>query len=84
MPPSATHVAAWPPAPLPLPRYRRRRYALAGEQPAESLVGEPLQEAMTASGETCLRLSEVPLEDTAAILRFVNDVGTAGFGGDPD
>ena len=39
---------------------------------------------MSASGETCLRLSEVPLEDTTAILRFVNAVGTAGFGGDPD
>jgi hypothetical protein len=84
MSPPRTRVAAWPPAPLPLPRYHRRRYALAGEQPSESLVGEPLQEPTTASGETCLRLSEVPLEDTAAILRFVNDVGTAGFGGDPD
>ena len=49
-----------------------------------SLVGEPLEEAITASGETCLRLSEVLLEDTAAILRFVNDVGTAGFGRDAD
>ena len=56
----------------------------AGEPPSESLVGEPLQEAITASGETCLRLSEVPLEDTSAILGFVNDVGTAGFGGDPE
>ena len=84
MPSSPPHVAAWPPAPLPLPSYRRRRYALAGEQPSESIVGEPLQEAITASGETCLRLSEVPLDDTTAILRFVNAVGTAGFGGDPD
>ena len=81
---SPPHVAAWPSTPLPLPRYQRRRYSLAGEQPSVSLVGEPLQDAITASGETCLRLSEVPLEDTAAILRFVNDVGTAGFGGDPD
>ena len=48
------------------------------------MVGEPLEEAVAASGETCLRLSEVPLEDTGAILAFVNDVGTAGFGGDPD
>jgi len=80
---STPHVAAWPPAPLPLPRYRRRRYLLAGEPPTESLVGEPLDEAITASGETCLRLAEVPLDDTDAILRFVNDVGTAGFGGDP-
>lgn len=82
--PSPPRVTAWPPAPLPLPRYRRRRYSLTGEQPSVSLVGEPLQDAITASGETCLRLSEVPLDDTAAILRFVNDVGTAGFGGDPD
>jgi len=84
LPPSPPRVAAWPPGPLPLPRYRRRRYGLAGEPPSESLVGEALEEAVTASGETCLRLSEVPLEDTNAILGFVNDVGTAGFGGDPD
>ncbi len=83
IPPSPPRVAAWPPAPLSLPRYRRRRYSLAGEPPSESLVGEPLQEAITASGETCLRLSEVPLEDTTAVLGFVNDVGTAGFAGDP-
>src|SRR4249919_1886282 len=81
--PSPPHVAAWPPAPLPLPRYRRRRYGLAGEPPSESLVGELLQEAVTASGETCLRLSEVRLEDTTAIVAFVNDVGTAGFAGEP-
>ena len=81
---SPTHVAAWPPSPLPLPRYRRRRYVLVGEQPSDSLVGEPQEDSATASGETCLRLSEVALDDTAAILRFVNEVGTAGFGGDPD
>ena len=80
---SPLRVAAWPPEALPLPRYRRRRYLLAGEPPTESLVGEPLDEAVTASGETCLRLAEVPLDDTASILRFVNDVGTAGFGGEP-
>lgn len=84
VPASAPHVAAWPPGPLPLPSYRRRRYRLAGLPPAESLVGERLDETTTATGETCLRLSDVPLEDTAAIVRFVNDVGTAGFGGDPD
>jgi hypothetical protein len=83
IPPSSPHVAAWPPTPLPLPQYRRRRYALVGEPPSESLVGEPLHDAVTASGETCLRLSEVQLEATTAILAFVNEVGTAGFAGDP-
>ncbi len=81
---SPPRFAAWPPAPLSLPSYRRRRYELVVHPPTESLVGEPLQEVVSATGETCLRLSEVPLEDTSAVLRFVNDVGTAGFGGDAD
>ena len=46
-------AAAVPPAALRPP----------GEPPSESLVGELLREAVTASGETCLRLSEVQLED---------------------
>ena len=54
-----------------------------GDDHTQVLIGDTLDEPAVASGETCLRLSEVPLEDTAAILRFVNDVGTAGFGGDP-
>ncbi len=83
LPPTPT-VAAWPPAPLVLPRFARRRYSLVGEHPQESLVGEPLTDAATTSGETCLRLAEVSLDEPTEILRFVNDVGTAGFGGDPD
>lgn len=77
-------VAAWPPAPLALPSYVRRRYSLSGEGATESLVGERLDGSAAASGETCLRLAEVALDDPDAILRFANDVGTAGFGGDPD
>jgi hypothetical protein len=43
-----------------------------------------MEERATASGETCLRLADVSLHDPSAILEFVNSVGTAGFGGDPD
>jgi hypothetical protein len=77
-------IDAWPPAPLPLPRFARRRYSLVGERPHEVLVGEPLDEPATSAGETCLRLAEVSLEDPGEILRFANEVGTAGFGGEPD
>ena len=67
-----------------MPRYQRRRYTLIGERPDEMLVGAAVGEPAVASGETCLRLSEVTLDDPTTILRFVNGVGTAGFGGDPD
>lgn len=77
-------IAAWPAVPLPLPRYRRRRYALIEDGHTQILLGEPLDEVVTASGLTCLRITEVDLEDADAILAFVNDVGTAGFGGGPE
>jgi hypothetical protein len=77
-------INAWPPAPLPLPRYRRRRYTLSGEGHTQVLVGEPVEQTSVPTGETCLRLAEVVVDDPAAILAFVNDVGTAGFGGGPE
>jgi hypothetical protein len=76
-------VDAWPSAPLPLPPFVRRRYSLVGERPNEVLVGERLEAPARSSGDTCLRLAEVRLDDPSEILRFVNDVGTAGFGGEP-
>jgi hypothetical protein len=81
---AAPVVNAWPPVPVPLPRFARRRYSLVGERPYEVLVGERLEEPALASGETCVRLAEVSLDEPEEILRFVNDVGTAGFGGEPD
>jgi hypothetical protein len=78
-------ITAWPATPLPLPRYRRRRYTLVGgDRPADTLVGEPLDEVVTASGLTCLRLAEIGLDETTEILAFVNEIGTAGFGGGPE
>jgi hypothetical protein len=77
-------IAAWPASPLPFPRYRRRRYTLPEHRHTPTLVGEALDEALTATGLTCLKLNEVDLSDPASILAFVNDAGTAGFGGGPD
>jgi len=77
-------VAAWPHAPLPLPRYRRWHYDLSGELHTQVLVGRPLDETVVPAGDTCLRLADMAVDDPAAILAFVNQVGTAGFGSGPE
>ncbi|HZB23357.1 MAG TPA: hypothetical protein VE444_05875 [Gaiellaceae bacterium] len=83
-PSSSIAIAAWPASPLPFPRYRRRRYVLSEDRQTPTLVGDPVDEVMTATGLTCLQLTEVDVADPDAILAFVNEAGTAGFGGGPD
>jgi hypothetical protein len=75
-------IAAWPTGPLTLPRYIRRQYRYAADRTlfvAEADDGEGV-----ATGETVLRLAEVPLDDPGALLGFVNAVGTVGMSEDAE
>ena len=75
-------IAAWPTGPLTLPRYLRRQYRYAADRTlfvAEADDGEGV-----ATGETVLRLAEVPLDDPGALLGFVNAVGTIGMSEDAE
>ena len=75
-------ITAWPTEPLTLPRYQRRQYRYAADQTlfvAEADDGEGV-----ATGETVLRLAEVPLDDPGAVLGFVNAVGTIGMSEDAE
>jgi predicted RNA-binding Zn ribbon-like protein len=67
---------------LSLPRYQRRRYRYAADRTL--LVAEIDDGEGVATGETVLRLAEVPLDDPGAVLGFVNAVGTIGMSEDAE
>jgi hypothetical protein len=79
---SSPIITAWPAEPLSLPRYRRRQYRYAADRTL--FVAEVDDGEGVATGETVLRLAEVPLEDSGAVLTFVNAVGTIGMSEDAE
>jgi hypothetical protein len=79
---SSPTITAWPAEPLSLPRYRRRHYRYAADQTL--FVAEIDDGEGVATGETVLRLAEVPLDDAGAVLTFVNAVGTIGMSEDAE
>lgn len=78
------HVTPWPGVPLPLPLTYRvpcrldEQFGVIVPCPEGQYGEDWLEESVTLDGETYLRLAALDLDDSQAILGFVNQFGVLG------